>query len=98
MEHLNRSFNPIGEYLLLNIYNGGINIKTKKNWLVFGSLFLLVLGIISLLIANSVHKNYGISRNNLLNMIEVNKLSTQQINKIGNAVKEINKDFIPMSI
>ncbi|MES1047297.1 hypothetical protein FOA22_22865 [Heyndrickxia oleronia] len=93
MEHLNRSFNLFGEYLLLNSCDGGINIKTKKNWLGFGSLFLLVLGIISLFIANSVHKNYGISRNNLLNMIEVNNLSTQQIDKIGNAVKEINNRF-----
>lgn len=93
LEHLNRNFNPFGEYLLLNSCDGGINIKTKKNWLGFGSLFLLVLGIISLFIANSVHKNYGISRNNLLNMIEVNNLSTQQIDKIGNAVKEINNRF-----
>ncbi|MGV3467314.1 MAG: hypothetical protein ACO1OT_18740 [Heyndrickxia sp.] len=68
-------------------------IKTKKNWLSYVSLLLFIFGLISLSMANSVHKKYETSRDNLLSKIEVNNLSTQQIYQIGKDVEEINNRF-----
>jgi hypothetical protein len=69
----------------------GFNKKIKAIFYVF--LLFLVLGIISLKIADSISYKYSIVRENLLNQIINKDLTENDIKKIENSLQTINEKF-----